>query len=49
MTDDLYLLAKDILDETEYAEDGKARYWSKYMNKRTGQIVWFDQTRQQFV
>lgn len=49
MTDSYYLLARDIMDETEYREDGKVKYWSKYLNRRTGEIVWHDQSKGKFL
>lgn len=48
-TDSFYLLARDIMDPAEYTDEGKVKYWSKYMNRRTGEIVWHDQSKGKFV
>ena len=43
-----YLVARDIPDPHEYVE-GKIKFYSKYLNPKTGDIAWVDQQTKQVV
>ena len=43
-----YLVARDVPDPYEYVE-GKIKFYSKYLNPKTGDIAWVDQQTKQVV